>query len=188
MKNYKLPPVNFGAVLLKNRPSLKESSIKTYANVLKNLEISINDLEQHEKVQSIIKTKYKTPNSIMNAYTSIIVFIKYYLGVQENITLKRYEEEFGLKFTVEPEIEVEVGCKDTKSYKWNWELTDIKKHLEQAVHDGIDAGFYSESKEAILAKIFEPWRNKESLRFLDDNFPLLGVSLKKELYELARAT
>jgi DNA polymerase I-like protein with 3'-5' exonuclease and polymerase domains len=101
---------------------------------------------------------------------------------------QRYEEEFGLKFTVEPEIEVEVGCKDTKSYKWNWELNDLKKHLEQATQDGIDAGLYSESKEAILAKIFEPWRNKESLRFLDDNFPLLGVSLKKELYELARAT
>jgi hypothetical protein len=96
MKNYKLPPSNFGAVLIKNRPSLKESSIKTYANVLKNLEISINDIEQYEKVRSIIIAKYKTTNSIMNAYTVIIVFIKYYLGVQDSDTLRLYEEEFNI--------------------------------------------------------------------------------------------
>jgi hypothetical protein len=101
---------------------------------------------------------------------------------------KKYEEEFGLKFTVEPEIEMEWGVKDTKSYKWDWSLPELKKNMEQAVQDGIDAGFYKQSKEEILDIIFAPWRDKKTLEYLDTNYPFLNVSLKKELWDVARKT
>jgi DNA polymerase I-like protein with 3'-5' exonuclease and polymerase domains len=98
-----------------------------------------------------------------------------------------YEREFGLKFTVEPEIEMEIGTKDTNSTKWNWALPELKKIIESSVDDGIKAGLLTEEREEILEKIWAPWHNKECLSFLDKNYPLLGVSLKKEIRDVVRA-
>jgi hypothetical protein len=94
---------------------------------------------------------------------------------------KQYESEFGLKFTVEPEIEIEIGVKDTQSRKWNWELPELIKHLDAAVQDGIDDKLFADSKDEIMKKILAPWHNPEVLAFLDERFPLLGVSLKEEI-------
>ena len=94
---------------------------------------------------------------------------------------KQYESEFGLKFTVEPEIELEIGTKDTASRKWGWELPELLSHLEKAVDDGIESKLFSSDKEQIMKKIFEPWHNDKVLSYLDTNFPLLGVSLTKEI-------
>jgi hypothetical protein len=92
-----------------------------------------------------------------------------------------YEREFGLKFTVEPEIEMEIGTKDTNSAKWDWSLPELRKIIESSVDEGVKSGLLSQSKDDILKEIFAPWRNKECLSFLDEKYPLLGVSLKKEI-------
>lgn len=97
---------------------------------------------------------------------------------------QEYEKQFGLKFTVEPEIEMEIGVKDTLSYKWDWSLPHLKANLEKSVDDGIASGLYSESREEILKKIFAPWRNKKVLKYLDTHFPLLNVSLIKEITDV----
>jgi hypothetical protein len=100
---------------------------------------------------------------------------------------KAYEDEFGLKFTVEPEIEMEFGTKDTNSMKWDWSLPELKKIIETSVDDGIKLNLLSESKEDILAKIWEPWKSDKCLKFLDETYPILGVSLKKELRNVVSA-
>lgn len=100
---------------------------------------------------------------------------------------KAYEDEFGLKFTVEPEIEMEFGTKDTNSMKWDWSLPELKKIIETTVDDGIKLNLLSESKEDILAKIWEPWKSDKCLKFLDETYPILGVSLKKELRNVVSA-
>lgn len=97
-----------------------------------------------------------------------------------------YEREFGLKFTVEPEIEMEFGTKDTNSTKWDWSLPELRKILETTVDDGIKAGLLTESKEAIMQQIWEPWRDRKTLAYLDKTYPLLGVSLQKEISDAIR--
>lgn len=97
-----------------------------------------------------------------------------------------YEREFGLKFTVEPEIEMEFGTKDTNSTKWDWSLPELRKILETTVDDGIKAGLLTESKEAIMQQIWEPWRDRKTLAYLDKTYPLLGVSLQKEISDALR--
>lgn len=97
-----------------------------------------------------------------------------------------YEREFGLKFTVEPEIELEIGSKDTNALKWDWSLPQLKSHIEASVEAGIKDKIFTQSKEEILELIYAPWRNRESLAWLDTNFPLLGVSLKKEIRDVVR--
>lgn len=92
-----------------------------------------------------------------------------------------YEKEFGLKFTVEPEIEMEIGTKDTNSAKWDWSLPNLVSTLDSVVKEGIEQGLLTEKHEDIMEQIFAPWRNTEALAFLDEKYPLLGVSLKKEI-------
>lgn len=94
---------------------------------------------------------------------------------------KAYEEEFGLKFTVEPEIELEVGTRDTNSQKWDWSLPQLVKIIESSVDQGIAQGLLKDDKETIMGHIWEPWLNDECLKFLDKKYPLLGVSLIKEI-------
>lgn len=97
---------------------------------------------------------------------------------------KAYEEEFGLKFVVEPEIELEIGTKDTNSKKWGWALPELKEIIETTVDEGIKFGLLTEDKESILEQIWEPWRSKECLAFLDKKYPILGVSLIKEIQDV----
>lgn len=99
---------------------------------------------------------------------------------------KAYEKEFGLKFTVEPEIEMEIGTKDTNSTKWDWSLQNLVSTIDSVVQDGIKQGLLTEKHEDIMAQIFAPWKNSECLAFLDEKYPLLNVSLKKEIRHAIR--
>lgn len=97
-----------------------------------------------------------------------------------------YNKEFGLKFTVEPEIEIEVGVRDSMSYKWDWSLPELRRIIEKAVDDGIEQKIYTQSREEILETIFAPWSNSKSLEFLDSNYPLLGVSLIPQIKKVLK--
>lgn len=96
---------------------------------------------------------------------------------------KAYKDEFDLEFTVEPEIEMEVGAQDTKSRKWSWALPELLTHIEAAVDDGIKAGFLTEAKDQIMEQILKPYRSDECLTFLNARFPFLGIDLKTEIME-----
>jgi DNA polymerase family A len=94
---------------------------------------------------------------------------------------KAYKDEFDLEFTVEPEIEMEIGAQDTKARKWSWALPELLTHIESAVDDGIKAGFLTEEKNDIMAQIMAPYHSDECLTFLNQRFPFLGVDLKPEI-------
>jgi hypothetical protein len=99
---------------------------------------------------------------------------------------KAYEREFGLKFTVEPEIEMEIGTKDTNSTKLDWSLPNMKAVIEASVDDGIKSGLLTGDRNEILDQIFKPWRNKKCLSYLDETYPILNVSLKEEILDVIK--
>lgn len=119
-------------------------------------------------------------------FEMVIPFIHVLLWSSTYGIARKYEEEFGLKFLVEPEIEIEVGVRDTKSRKWDYALPNLLEIIEQAVDDGIEAKMFTETKEQILTKIYAPWNNHKSLDLLDKEYPLLNVSLKKEIRDALR--
>lgn len=98
-----------------------------------------------------------------------------------------YERQFGLKFTVEPEIEIEIGVRDTKSYKWDWSLDNLNKCIAQSVKDGVDQGIFKESYEVIMERIYAPWRDRDVRAYLNEHYPLLGVDLEKEIADACKA-
>ena len=99
---------------------------------------------------------------------------------------KDYEESFGLKFAVEPEIEMEFGSKDTNSTKWDWSLPNLKASIESAVESGIKDKLLTGTKEDILEKIWAPWKNEQLRDYLNETYPLLNVSLTKEISSLMK--
>lgn len=121
---------------------------------------------------------YTVPFEMVIPFIHILQWATTYGVAQE------YEQQFGLKFTVEPEIEIEVGVKDTSSAKWDWSLPNLVTIIESSVDEGIKGGMFTESKEQIMKKIYAPWRDEDALKFLDSKFPLLDVSLRKEIRQL----
>lgn len=101
---------------------------------------------------------------------------------------KAVEKEFGLKMTIEPEIEINLGTKDTNSESWNWALPNLIAVIDGAVTEGIKNGLLTESKEDILAQIYKPWKDDRTLTYLNKKYPLLGVDLKTEIEELMETT
>lgn len=108
-------------------------------------------------------------------YCMIIPFIHILqYGSTYGIT-KAYKDEFDLTFTVEPEIELEVGARDDKTMKWDWSLPNIVANLTQAVNDLEELGLLEGKKEDVIKSIFKPWANKKCRHYLQANYPLLNV-------------
>jgi hypothetical protein len=88
---------------------------------------------------------------------------------------KAYKEEFNVDFTIEPEIEMEFGAQDDKTYKWDWSLPDLVGAITKTIDDMDKFDLLVEDRDTTLKIIFEPWRNKKVRRYLQDKYPLLNV-------------
>jgi intein/homing endonuclease len=86
-----------------------------------------------------------------------------------------YEDEFNVKFTVEPEVEIEVAGQDDSSYKIDWSLPSFVECIKKAVADCDKLGVLEGTQDEVLNRVLQPWRNPDMRKFLQDKFPLLGV-------------
>jgi hypothetical protein len=88
---------------------------------------------------------------------------------------RKCEQDFGFRFRVEPEIEMDVGVRGDHMETWSWKIGDLPGLFEKAMKEAAAEEGAQESYEDMMAKILEPWRNKEIRTFLQKNYPLLGV-------------
>jgi DNA polymerase I-like protein with 3'-5' exonuclease and polymerase domains len=86
-----------------------------------------------------------------------------------------YLEDFNIEFTVEPEIEIEIGAHDAQTYKWDWSLPNLISGLKSTLKDSEELGVLEGSQSEVLEKILKPWTMKDTRRWLQKNFPLLNV-------------
>lgn len=93
------------------------------------------------------------------------------------------EKEFGFKFTIEPEIEIETGvCDGEGATTWNWDIPALLKNLDDNLKQGVELGVVEDLDDA-RKKLFAPWMNKKVVKYLDEKYPLLGVSLAKKIWK-----
>jgi DNA polymerase I-like protein with 3'-5' exonuclease and polymerase domains len=85
------------------------------------------------------------------------------------------EKQLGIKFTVEPEIEVEFGTRDDHTMKWDWTLPNLVECIEGAVQDAKDLDILDGTPAEVMEKIFAPYRSKKTVKYLQKKYPLLGV-------------
>lgn len=48
---------------------------------------------------------------------------------------RKIEEEFGVKFPVDPEIELEISASEDKAYKWDWTLANLREIIIKTIDD-----------------------------------------------------
>lgn len=88
---------------------------------------------------------------------------------------KAYKEQFNVEFTVEPEVEFELGAQDANSHKVDWSLDGFVNAIKETLKESEELGLLDDSKEEILKVVMFPWKNKKFRNYLQNNFPLLGV-------------
>ena len=108
-------------------------------------------------------------------YAMVIPFIHILQYEATYGVTQAYEDEFGLKFTIEPEIEIEVSARDDHSFKWDWSTHNLQEIIHSALKDAEELNRLTGTVEETRNVIFVPWRNKMVRRVLQENFPLLGV-------------
>jgi DNA polymerase I-like protein with 3'-5' exonuclease and polymerase domains len=146
-----------------------------------------------KKMLGVKKTKFTMNRIVHDAsyytvpYEMVLPFIHLLQWATTYGVAREYEKVFGFKFTVEPEIEIEVGVRDTKSYKWDWSLPNLNDIIAKSVKDGIEQGLLTETYEDIMEKIYAPWKDKSVREYLNKTYPLLGVDLGEELKNACRA-
>lgn len=97
------------------------------------------------------------------------------------------EEQLGLKFTIEPEIEIEIGACDASTIKWDWSLPHLIDSISKSVDDGIQLGAIKETKAEVMDQILAPYRSVKTIEYLQKHYPLLNVpDLTKQITEAVK--
>ena len=109
-------------------------------------------------------------------YAALLPFVHIFQYEMTQGVADWYEEHFGLKFTIEPEIEMDIGAHDAASETWNWDITLLADVIFTGLKVQIEIStLEDEELEDAVATLIEPWRNKKSRAYLFENFPLQNV-------------
>jgi DNA polymerase I-like protein with 3'-5' exonuclease and polymerase domains len=109
-------------------------------------------------------------------YAMVIPFIHILQYVATYGVTKAYKDEFNFEFTIEPEIELEVGVRDDSTNKWDWSLPNIVECVNKSVDNAVEFGMLDAArKQSVMEEIFRPWAKKEMRAYLQSKFPLLNV-------------
>lgn len=87
------------------------------------------------------------------------------------------EKQFNMKFTIEPEIEMEIAAKDSQTgTKWDWTATNLVETIHRAVEQAHkQGGTNGKSVKSVMCTIFKPYKDPRMLSYLQKKYPLLGV-------------
>lgn len=83
-----------------------------------------------------------------------------------------YKTHFGIKFYVEPEVDVEFAAHDAEHYKWTWDDTSLRKAIRSALEDqktycpNLDI-------DAAEAEVWSVRDNKPLMDYLNKHYPIL---------------
>lgn len=112
---------------------------------------------------------YSVPYALIVPFTHVVQYCATY-----GIT-KAYKDEFNFEFTVEPEIELELGVRDDVMKKWDWSIPNFVEGVTQSLTDAEEFGMLDRPKDDILKEIFRPWKNRTCRALLQSKYPLLNI-------------
>lgn len=121
-------------------------------------------------------------------YAFVIPFIHIRQYTATNGITNWYKEVFGVEFTVEPEIELEVFASEDQSYKWDWEIPHLLTNIYNALQDQVRLGqLPADELESTWELILKPWKSKSMRAMLCEEYPLLNVQgLESNILEAVR--
>ncbi len=100
---------------------------------------------------------------------------------------RAYEQDFGMKFHVEPEIEMDIGVRGDHMETWDWSIPSLKPLIDKAVKEAAELKIAEGTYDEIMTSIMAPWKNKECRTYLQEHFPLLGVKDARIIKQIREA-
>lgn len=116
----------------------------------------------------------ETPYKFVLIYLHVVQYMATY-GVT-----KYYKEEFGADFNVEPEVEMEFGAHEASAYKWDWSKENLEVCLRNSLKDQKEIGFLKGEIDDAYAEIMWAYKDKKVRKYLETNYPILGVTREME--------
>jgi len=110
----------------------------------------------------------ESPYEIVLIVTHVIQYMATY-GVT-----KWYKDNYGITFPIEPEIEMEFGASEDEMFKWDWSQDHLFEILYRSLCNQKKLGFCKGVEDA-YSKIVSAYQNKELRKYLQTNYPILGV-------------
>lgn len=164
----------------KELPTLAE--MLSYSDDLKNLWVEFNRVVHDALYHGV-------------PYTMIFPFIHMLQWHATFGLAAKLEKEFNMKFTVVPEIEIEIGARDDMCYKWDWTMPGLAACIDKSVRDAHELGVLDGTPATVLNQIYRPYKNKKVRKYLQENWPLLNVpdldkqirSMEKDYLELLKS-
>lgn len=108
-------------------------------------------------------------------YEVILIFIHVLQWTATYGVTKYYKDTFGVEFTVEPEIEIEIGASEDKHYKWDFSDAHLKEILKKSLEDQLALRRLEGTVDEAYTKIMSVYKNSELKKYLDTTYPILGV-------------
>lgn len=107
-------------------------------------------------------------------YEALMIAIHVTQWVATYGVTKYYEDTYGIKFTIEPEIEMEFGASEAEMYKWNFRDDDLLSILKKCLEDQKKLGFVKNTDKA-MKKILSAYENSDIRKYLHRHYPILGM-------------
>ncbi len=84
-------------------------------------------------------------------------------------------KEFNLDFLVPPEIEIEIGAQDTRTYAWDWTMPGLARIIDKSVQDAQELGLLDRDPEEVMRCIWKPYQVASVRKTLQKRWPILNV-------------
>lgn len=118
-------------------------------------------------------------------YQMYVPFLWIYQHASMILVKEAFERDFGYKWLVQPEVEIELSTREDKSYRWDWTLDNLRLITEKVLEDQVGIGYLNkEDKQAALETVLRPAKEKRIMNYLQRNYPLLGQKLNPEVIDL----
>jgi hypothetical protein len=86
-----------------------------------------------------------------------------------------YKKHFGVEFTVEPEIEIEIGASEDKHYKWDFSDKQLEEIIKKSLEDQLSLRRMEGTVDENYKKIMSAYKDSKLKDYLDTKYPILGV-------------
>jgi DNA polymerase I-like protein with 3'-5' exonuclease and polymerase domains len=83
---------------------------------------------------------------------------------------KEFERIYNFKFTIPPEVDIEVGYNEKDLYKWDWSPESLQDCLKKTAEDIAKAEAISSSK--IYRELVSGKEDKELVKYLNETYPV----------------
>jgi hypothetical protein len=87
-----------------------------------------------------------------------------------------YKRVIGVEFTIEPEIEIDIGAHDADLHTWSWDLNQLATAFVGSLKTQIEIGTLQKKNfDKSLNAILLPWQDHTTRDYLFRKFPLQNV-------------